>query len=96
MPKCDVCGKNPAVAVCCSGYGAISFAYCQHCLDYGLEPYAAVVAYIACTGHFPQDINEFYQMDVRRMLPLWGKTEEEFIRDVENLIEHSKEVFGCQ
>lgn len=60
MPTCDVCGKRTAVAVCCGGYGAISFTYCQHCLDCGLEPYWAVVAYIACAGHFPRDINESY------------------------------------
>lgn len=91
MPTCDVCGKRTAVAVCCGGYGAISYAYCDDCLAKGLEPYGGVVAYIACAGRFPEDINETYRADVRRMLPLWGKTEEEFIRDVDAMIQRLEE-----
>ena len=83
---CDVCGK-PARIVAASAYGPISYAFCDECLKKGLEPYKGVVAYIACAGHFPDDINEEYRADVRRMLPLWGKTEEEFIKDVEKVIE---------
>lgn len=83
---CDVCGK-PARIVAASAYGPISYAFCDDCLEKGLEPYKGVVAYIACAGHFPDDINEEYRADVRRMLPLWGKTEEEFIKDVEKVIE---------
>lgn len=64
----------------------ISFGYCEDCLSKNLEPYSAVVAYIACAGHFPDEINKAYQHDVRRMLPLWNKTEEEFIRDVDAAI----------
>lgn len=84
--ECDVCGK-PARIVAASAYGPISYAFCDECLKKGLEPYKGVVAYIACAGHFPDDINEEYRADVRRMLPLWGKTEEEFIKDVEKAIE---------
>ena len=83
---CDVCG-NPARTVAASAYGPISYAFCDDCLGKGLEPYKGVVAYIACAGHFPDDINEEYRADIRRMLPLWGKTEEEFIKDVEKVIE---------
>lgn len=83
---CDVCG-NPARTVAASAYGPISYAFCDDCLEKGLEPYKGVVAYTACAGHFPDDINEEYRADIRRMLPLWGKTEEEFIRDVEKAIE---------
>lgn len=83
---CDVCG-NPARTVAASAYGPISYAFCDECLKKGLEPYKGVVAYIACAGHFPDDINEEYRADIRRMLPLWGKTEEEFIKDVEKVIE---------
>lgn len=46
---------------------------------------------IACAGHFPEDINETYRADVRRMLPLWGKTEAEFIRDVDAMIQRLEE-----
>ena len=50
-----------------------------------------MVSYIACAGRFPQNINEAYVSDVRRMLPLWGKTEEEFIRDVDREIRDMEE-----
>ena len=84
---CDVCERREAVQIACSAYGATSYAFCPECLSNGLEPYGAVVSCIACAGHFPQDIRREYVEDVRRMLPLWGKTEEEFIRDVETMIE---------
>ena len=71
--------ESPPRVVAASAYGATSYAFCDDCLEKGLEPYSAVVAYIACAGHFPEDINETYRGDVRRMLPLWGKTEAEFI-----------------
>lgn len=96
MPVCEVCGRNRSVAVAASSYGAMSFAFCSDCLMSQLEPYWAVVAYISCAGRFPDDINEAYREDVRRMLPLWGKTESEFIRDVNTLIEMEKEDFPCQ
>lgn len=88
--RCDVCGK-PAQAVAASAYGATSYAFCGGCLANGLEPYGGVVAYIACAGRFPEEINEVYRADVRRMLPLWGKTEEEFIRDVDEMIRRLEE-----
>lgn len=85
--KCDVCGRVGHVVVAASAYGAISYAFCDDCLDKGLEPYYGVVIYIACAGRFPDDINQWYQEDVRRMLPLWGKTEAEFIEAVDRTIE---------
>ena len=57
--------------------------------------YGAVVSCIACAGHFPKDIRREYVEDVHRMLPLWDKTEEEFIRDVETMIEKEKEESPC-
>ena len=92
---CDVCGKQEAVQIACSAYGATSYAFCSKCLSNGLEPYGAVVSCIACAGHFPQDIRREYVGDVRRMLPLWNKTEEEFIRDVETMIDQEKEESPC-
>ena len=84
--KCDVCGKESKIFVACSAYGPISFAYCEDCASNGREPYSAIVAYIACAGHFPEDINEAYQKDVRRQLVLHGVSEEQFIQDVEDCI----------
>ena len=86
--KCDVCGKeNVEGVVCASSMGPITFSYCKDCFEKGLEPYNAVVAYISCSGHFPQDINETYQGLVRSILEGLGKSEEEFIRDVDKTIE---------
>ena len=84
--KCDVCGKESETFVTCSAYGAISYAYCKECLANGREPYNAIVAYISCAGHFPDDINKVYQEDVRRQLKLHGISEEQFIMDVDNAI----------
>ena len=84
--KCDVCGKDNAVYVVASTYGPESFAYCEECLLKGIEPYGAIVSYIASAGHFPDDINEMYQEDVRRQLKLHGVSEEQFIKDVEKAI----------
>ena len=84
--KCDVCGKEREAFVAASAYGPISFAYCEECLASGREPYSAMVAYIACAGHFPEDINEAYQKDVRRQLEFHGVSEEKFIKDVEDCI----------
>ena len=92
---CDVCGKHEAVQIACSAYGAASYAFCSECLSKGLEPYDAIVSCIACAGHFPKDIRREYVEDVRRMLPLWGKTEEEFIWDVETMIDQEKEESPC-
>ena len=89
--KCAVCGRAAPVYVACSGYGPVSIAYCESCLRNAMEPYSIVVAYIACAGRFPKDINEAYQRDVRRMLPLWGKSESEFIRDVNEAIREMEE-----
>lgn len=93
--RCDVYGKREAVQIACSAYGATSYAFCPECLSNSLEPYGAVVSCIACAGHFPQDIRREYVEDVRRMLPLWGKPKEEFIRDVETMIDQEKEESPC-
>jgi hypothetical protein len=37
MPNCDVCGQ-PAKGVASSTLGAISFAFCQECLNHSAEP----------------------------------------------------------
>lgn len=84
--KCDVCGKDEEVIVGCSGYGPVSFAYCEECWVSGREPYGILVTYIASAGHFPEDINEEYQVDIRRQLLLHGISEEQFIKDVEDCI----------
>ena len=84
--KCDICGKEANCTVAASAFGCASYAYCDECLRRGKEPYKAVVAYIACAGHFPDDINETYQKEVRRQLKLHNVSEKDFINDVDGAI----------
>lgn len=82
MGKCDVCGKETETVVCCSSCGAISFAYCQECLNSGREPYDALVG----MGLYYDDINKTYKQQV--LLPslrFFDKTIEEFNADVEKM-----------
>ena len=80
--KCDVCGKETYVVVCASSMGAISYSYCNDCLTKGLEPYGGMVAYISCAGSYPEDINRKYVEYIRRVLKELGRSEEEFIIDI--------------
>ena len=84
--KCAGCKKAEGITVVCSMFGATSFALCDKCLREGREDYRNMVNYISCAGHWPQDINDIYQEEVRRQLKLHGKTEEEFRNDVEEAI----------
>lgn len=91
--KCDVCGKETKIYVCASSMGALSLGYCKDCLEAGLEPYEIMVGYIACAGHFPEDINERYQQHVRNILQGLGISEEQFIDDVDKYIVRLQDVF---
>jgi hypothetical protein len=87
IEKCAACGAiNTKGFVVCSGFGAFSDAICTQCISEGREVYQQIVNYIAEAGHWPQDINEAYQEEVRRQLRLHNKTEEEFRNDVEAVI----------
>ena len=80
MSKCDVCGKETNTVVCCSSCGAISFAYCEECLNVGREPYDALVG----MGLTSDCINKTYKEQI--LLPslkFFGKTIEQFDADVE-------------
>ena len=50
-----------------------------------------MVNYISCAGHWPQDINDTYQEEVRRQLKLHDKTEAEFAADVDEEIKRDLE-----
>ena len=80
--NCEVCGSPDVVGVASCGFGPISTAYCANCADKGLAPYRIMVAYISCAGEYPDDINEYYVNEVRRILKELGRTEEEFTADV--------------
>ena len=84
--KCAGCREAEGIIVVSSMFGATSFALCDKCLKEGREDYRNMVDYISAAGHWPQDINEIYQAEVRRQLKLHGKTEEEFRDAVEYAI----------
>lgn len=87
IKKCEACGaKNVKGAVACSLFGAYSGAWCEDCLRSGRDSYDQMVSYIADVGMWPDEINEAFQIEVRRQLILHGKSEEEFATDVEKEI----------
>ena len=96
---CSVCGKQTDVVACASAFGAVTYAYCEHCLSNYLEPYDAMVAYISCAGLFPDDINPQYQELCRHILRELEISEEKFIEDVkkanEDFYEFMKEQGMC-
>ena len=94
--KCDVCGEETEVVVCASTMGPISYAYCEDCLNKGLEPYRSMVAYVSSAGHFPKDINERYQKMCRNILNELHITEEQFIEDVDQAILDETEYWNNQ
>lgn len=79
MGKCDVCGKETKTFVACSSCGAVSFAYCEKCLDDGLEPYGALVG---MDLYFDEISEDFRQQILLPSLKFHGKTQEEFDADV--------------
>ena len=84
MGKCDVCGKEAEVFVACSSCGAVSYAYCQECLNSSREPYDALVG----MGLPSACINQTYRQQI--LLPslsFFGKTLAEFDADVEKMDE---------
>jgi hypothetical protein len=84
--KCAGCKKAEGITVVCSMFGATSFALCDKCLKEGREDYRNMVNYISCAGHWPQDINDIYQAEVRRQLKLHNIPEEVFKFEVERAI----------
>jgi hypothetical protein len=83
IEKCAACGsENTKGAVACSMFGSYSGAFCEECLKLGRDIYKQMVDYISFAGHWPEDINDTYKAEVMRQLKLHGKTEEEFIKDV--------------
>jgi hypothetical protein len=80
--KCDVCERKVKTVFRASKFGPVSFEYCESCLEKGLEPYWAMVAYISAAGSFPDDINSDYVSLVRRILKELNVSEQQFIKDV--------------
>jgi hypothetical protein len=88
ITKCEACGaKDINGLVACSLFGGYSGAWCENCLSEGRDSYNLMVDYIANAGMWPDDINETFQTEVRRQLKLHNKTEEEFKRDLDKMLE---------
>lgn len=85
MKQCDCCKKwvSDTHAVS-SVFGAFTLSVCDDCALSGRDSYGLMVSYIGCAGRFPDDINEAYREEVRCQLKLHGKTEEQFIKDVDD------------
>ena len=84
LKQCDCCKKwvldTHAVS---SVFGAFTLSVCDDCALSGRDSYSLMVSYIGCAGRFPDDINEAYREEVSFQLKLHGKTEEQFIKDVD-------------
>lgn len=50
MGTCEVCGKEAPVVVAASTLSSCSSAYCEECLNEGLEPYSDIVGIVWCVG----------------------------------------------
>jgi hypothetical protein len=88
IAKCKACGaENVKGLVACSLFGAFTGTWCEECLRTGRDSYDLMVDYVASAGRWPDDINEVYQGEVRRQLRLHDKTEEEFKRDIDKMLE---------
>ena len=84
MKQCDCCKKRVSnIHAVSSIFGAFTIGMCDECILSGRDSYELMVSYISCAGRFPDDINEAYREEVRCQLKLHGKTEEQFIKDVD-------------
>ena len=92
MSKCDVCGHDGETFVACSACGGTTFQYCHDCLAAGAEPWGELADYIAICGNYPEDINDAFCEIVRNTCERLGKTEEDFIKTVDNILNEGKEV----
>ena len=85
LKQCDCCKKRVAnINAVSSIFGAFTLSVCGDCALSGRDSYDLMVSDIACCGRFPDDINEAYREEVRYQLKLHGKTEEQFIKDVDD------------
>ncbi len=90
---CACCGEEKEVFVACSTLGAFSFAYCASCLNAGVEPYSALVDYIACAGRYPDDIHPDWLEFIKLNLEFYGKTEDQFKKDLKKADEVMSQYF---
>jgi ribosome-binding protein aMBF1 (putative translation factor) len=93
--KCEVCGKETeSLTTVSSIFGPMSFGYCDDCLESGKEPYRTMVYCVAQVGQYPKDFNKAYINIIKEQLALHNKSEEEFINDVNVVINQLEEDLG--
>ena len=80
---CEVCGKEASVVVVASTLSACSFAYCEECLNEGLEPYSNIVSTVWCVGW--DNLAVWAQDKIKRTLKKLDKTKEDVLTDVETI-----------
>jgi hypothetical protein len=77
--KCDVC-KEPAIGVCSSGLGPVSFAYCAECLRERRQPWGALIGFGVSVGKVMVGwAKEMIETNCR----YYNKTVDEFWEEVE-------------
>lgn len=90
--KCNVCNKEQAVTVAASPLGAISFAYCQTCLEEGLEPLGAFIG----VGIKFEEFRPEMQGWVRKNLSYHDVTVEEFNAEVDEMLQEYEEYMKAE
>lgn len=82
---CDVCKKQSEhTIVCSSSCGAMSYRYCLTCLNAGREPYSALTS---MGIKYKQVSESFRQRILDPSLRFFGKTPENFDKDVEGFFD---------
>lgn len=81
MGTCEVCGKEAPVVVAAYTLSSCSSAYCEECLNEGLEPYSDIVGIVWCVGW--DDLAVGAKDKIERTLKKLGKTKEDVLADVE-------------
>lgn len=78
--KCEICLK-PALGVASSRVGAMSYAICKECIEKGREPWGTLVGGLC--GCRPHTVVEgVLEHIIRPTCEFYGKTEEEFWKEV--------------
>lgn len=101
--KCNCCGKsNVPVVVLASSIGPISFAYCRDCLNKGVEPYGALVAFIGCAlssdkiDNYEDELIPYYVDLINRCLEFYNKSREDFVKEMKENVKEWEEYANDQ
>ena len=93
VTKCEVCGKNDSIGVCCVPGIPISCAYCEECLKVNAHPWWILVANTSCIGGL-KNAADWWKKMVEDTCKHLGKTIDEFNSEVEEAIRKFEKDFG--